>query len=254
MATPNSWLSTGLFLALITAAQLAAQTASLPGPEHAAAAASNRVHRLYLESVQHAGTNAASPAAARQLALACFDRADYATNDAQRATLAEQGIAASRRAIQLEPRSAAAHHYLGLNLGQLARTKLLRALHLLTEMEAAWTTAAALDAKFHYGGPHRSLGLLYLDAPGWPVSLGSRAKARQQLQRAVQLCPEYPDNALCLLEAQLKWGETRLVRAQLDNVARTIATARATFTGETWARDWLDWDERWRKIKAKAMR
>ena len=67
--------------------------------------------------------------AAWQFARACFDLADLATNRSARATVAEQGIAASRRAVAREPNLAAAHYYLGMNLGQLAQTKSLGALN-----------------------------------------------------------------------------------------------------------------------------
>ena len=48
------------------------------------------------------------------------------------------------RAILLAPDSAAAHFYLGVNLGQLARTKLFTALGLLSDMETAWNRTVEL--------------------------------------------------------------------------------------------------------------
>jgi tetratricopeptide (TPR) repeat protein len=212
--------------------------------------ASNRVHRLYLESQHRWQDQTNSAQAAWQFARACFDRADFAVNDSERARFAEEGITASRRAIALEPNSAAAHYYLGLNLGELAQTKMLGALKLIEQMETAWKRAVELDEKFDYAGPHRSLGLLYLDAPGW--SVGSRTNARRHLQKAVELFPDFPDNRLCLLEAQLKWGETRAVQGQIAAVEELLRTARGKLTGEEWVREWQDWDRRWRKIKAKA--
>jgi tetratricopeptide (TPR) repeat protein len=224
------------------------------GAEPLASATSSvaQVEGLYREarSRWHAGTNSAE--AAWHFARACFDRAEFATNDTQRAALAEEGIAASKRALALAPDSAAARLYLGMNLGQLARTKLFTALHLLDEMEATWKKAIELDAKFDHAGAHRSLGLLYLDAPGWPLSLGSRAKARQHLKKAVELCPDYPGNQLCWLEALLKWDEMKAVRAQIDAVEVILQTARGRLAGEEWKRDWEEWDARWKKIKARA--
>src|SRR5207248_6916974 len=108
----------------------------------------------------------------------------------RRAEIAEQGIAAARQGIERAPRLAAPHYYLALNLGQLARTKKLGALRLVDEMEAELKAAIALDPKFDYAGPHRSLGLLYADAPGWPTSIGNHSKARQHLHTAIELSPE----------------------------------------------------------------
>ncbi|MCX6930190.1 MAG: hypothetical protein NT154_44320 [Verrucomicrobia bacterium] len=58
---------------------------------------------------------------------------------------ADQGIAACRLAIMRETNSAPAHYYLGLNLGQLARTKGLGALKLVDQMEREFNRAHDLD-------------------------------------------------------------------------------------------------------------
>ena len=229
----------------------AAETAIPELPRVRAGAASNRVHQAYVEFSERFAREATNVPVACEFARACFDRADFATNDAQRAALAEQGIAASRRAILLSPDSAAAHFYLGVNLGQLARTKLFTALGLLYDMEAAWKRTAELDEKYNYAGGHRCLGLLYLDAPGWPLSLGSRTKARRHLQKAAELDPDHPENRLCLLEARLRWGEARAVQGQFAAMETTLQSARTNYTGEVWARDWEDWDARWKKLKAR---
>lgn len=221
-------------------------------PEASSRANSNRVHLAYVKTKAQFAHETTNSQTAWHFARACFARADFSTNDAQRAAFAEQGIAASKRAIDLSSNSAAGYFYLGVNLGQLARTKLFTALGLLDEMEVAWEKSIALDAKFHYAAADRSLGLLYLDAPGWPLSLGSRSKARQHLQKATERVPEYPENHLCWLEARLKWGETKAVKAQLATMETMMQSARTNLTGERWSRDWEDWDARWKTIKAKA--
>jgi len=58
--------------------------------------------------------------AAWEFARACFDRAEFATNDTERVIIADQGIAACRRLLERQTGSAPAHYYLGMNLGQLA--------------------------------------------------------------------------------------------------------------------------------------
>ena len=257
MATTNSrgalrepWLLCSLLLCV--AAACGARAAEPAGTTPSPAAVASRVHRLYLESQHRWQQKTNSAEAAWRFARACFDWADLALDDAQRAALAEQGIVASRQAIQLQPNSAPAYYYLGLNLGQLAQTKRLSALKLVDQMEEAWKRAIELDETFDYAGPHRSLGLLYRDAPAW--SVGSRTKARQHLQKAVELCPVYPGNRLSLLEAQLDWGETRAVQSQLGAMEEQLQSARTKFIGEEWVRDWQDWDKRWRKIKARVVK
>ncbi len=240
-------------MVLLRVAFSAAAVTAIPAhPPTASGAHSNRIHAAYVEGKGQFAAQPTNLIIAWQFARACFERADYSTDDAQRAALAGQGIAASRRAIQIHSNSAAAWFYLGVNLGQLARTKLFTALGLLDEMESAWERSIAIDPRFHFAAAERSLGLLYLDAPGWPVSLGSRNKARRHLQNAVTLSPEYPENHLCWLETRWRWGEHKAVQAQLAAVESALASARTNFAGTLWSHDWEDWNARWNKIKIRA--
>src|SRR6185503_2697850 len=234
-------LSVGLGASGIRAADDVARVTSIPA----------RPKRVYDEAKERYRKETNGVEAAWVFGRAAFDLAELATNDTQRAALAQEGIDACRHGIGLDPKSAPAHYYLGLNLGQLATTKLLGALKLVDQMEDVWKKTIQLDPKFDYAGGHRTIGILYRDAPGWPTSLGSRSKARQHLQKAVELCPEYPGNRLSLFEAYAKWGEKKAVQSQATATEEFLKTARQQFTGEAWALDWRDWDKRWEKIKAK---
>jgi tetratricopeptide (TPR) repeat protein len=187
--------------------------------------------------------NPEDPRLAWTFGRACFELAEFATNHVERAAIAELGIAACRAAVALSSNCAPAHYYLGLNFGQLARTKGLGALKLITHIEREFLAATALDPQLEYAGPHRSVGLLYLDAPVI-ASVGSRSKAKHHLQRAVDLAPTYPDNRLCLLEAYLKWGDRAAARRELKALQEIWSKARAEFTGDKWGPDWPDWERR----------
>ncbi len=190
-------------------------------------------------------------AAAWRFASACFDQCEFSRNNADRARFAKEGIAACRQALALDPKVAGAHYYLGMDLAQLARTELLGALGLLGEVEKEWQTTIQLDEHFDYAGADRNLGLLYRDAPGWPLSIGSRAQARQHLLRAVALHPEYPENHLNLIEAHLKWNnhsQAALAAAALEGI---LAQAKKQFTGPAWESYWEDWNKRWQAIQSK---
>src|SRR5436309_1547651 len=80
-------------------------------------------------------TNSGSIDSAITVARTAFDYAELAPNDNIRENIANQGIATGREAIRMNTNSAPAHYYLALNISQLARTKMLKALRLLTEME-----------------------------------------------------------------------------------------------------------------------
>jgi hypothetical protein len=189
-------------------------------------------------------SNTNSSAAARQFARACYDFADFATNKTERAAIANQGIAACRQIIARDTNSVAAHYYLGMNLGQLARTKNLGALKIIREMESEFKTAEALDPRFDYAGPERNLGLLYRDAPGWPTSIGSKRKAKNYLELAQKIAPDYPENHLNLIESFLQWRESDNAERALNALDSLWSKAQTNFTGEKWGQNWDDWSTR----------
>ncbi|MBM3882386.1 MAG: hypothetical protein FJ387_22130 [Verrucomicrobia bacterium] len=220
-----------------------------PPPAHTpdgsdAAGFAARAQSLYLEAKAQFEAAPDDGRRAWEFGRACFDWAEYATQDRQRASLAQEGIAACRALLERERQVAAAHYYLALNLGQLARTKTLGALKLVGEMEDALHAARDLDPTFDQAGPDRTLGLLYLDAPGWPASIGSRTKARRHLQQALELAPDFPDNHLSFIEAHLRWGERQAAHAKLATLDALWVPARGRLTGLAWASSWADWERR----------
>ena len=202
----------------------------------------------YQQAEKRYQTQPLSDEAAWQFARACFDLADVATTRTERASIAERGIAASREVIVRAPNLAPAHYYLGMNLAQLAQTKGLGALRLVTQMEHEFTLVLKLDEQFDFAGADRNLGLLYRDAPAIG-SIGSRSKARQHLERAVELAPQYPENCLNLIEAYLKWGNRTGARGELRAVELLWPTARTNFVGAAWASSWADWQPRFEKLQ-----
>jgi tetratricopeptide (TPR) repeat protein len=191
--------------------------------------------------------------AAWQFGRAAYDWADFAHSKQQRADIAEQGIAACRRLIEREPNSAAAHYYLGLGLGQLARTKHLGALKLVSQMETEFTIAINLNSNLDYAGPDRSLGLLYFEAPGWPTSIGSKPKARLHLQRAAKLCPNYPENLIELTDFHLRNGDRNTAIRDLKQLDELWPAAKQEFSGERWESNWAEWQTRLDALRKKIL-
>ena len=191
------------------------------------------------------------PAAAWNFGRACYAWAEFAPNARQRATVARAGIEACRRAIQINPSLGVAHYYLAMDLGQLAQTRTLGALVLVREMEAEFKKAIELDATVDHAGPYRCLGQLYRDAPGSPISIGNRSRARECLSKAVELCPDYPGNQLLLIEALLRWGETDAAVARMNGVEQSLARAGERLKSVEWTLSLADWAERWENVKKK---
>jgi hypothetical protein len=244
MATFNSQTGRALKLNFVAGISLFAAAgiifAGEPQNKIFAARAEAEFHRAQkqFQSDKNNSTNA------WQFARASYDFADFATNNAQRAAIANQGIAACRQLITRESNSAPAHYYLAMDCGQLARAEFIGALRLVREMEREFKTAADLDKQFDFAGPERCLGLLYRDAPGWPASIGSKHKSRAFLEQAEKLAPDYPENHLNLAESYLKWGERDAAKKELDALDSLWPKAQTNFTGENWEQSWADWSMR----------
>jgi tetratricopeptide (TPR) repeat protein len=208
-----------------------------------ARAAYGEAAKAYHESPLAAGL-------AWKFARACYDVADYATNNTERAAFAEEGITACRNLISKDPRSVSAHYYLGMNLAQLARTKGIAALKIVNQMRDQFVLAQELDPAFDHAGPDRNLGLLYHEAPSW-ISIGNRSKSHHHLQAAVDIAPDYPENHLNLAEACLAWGDRNGAKREFKALEMIWETAHATYSGVLWASSWLDWERRFAQLKNK---
>ena len=190
--------------------------------------------------------------AAWALGQACFWRGEFAANDEDRNALANEGISVCRDLIIRAPTVPEGHYYLAMNLGQLARTKWLEALNIVKDIERGMKLAAAMQPSLDHAGPDRCLGLLYRDAPGWPISIGSKSKARAHLLRAVELAPELPENHLVLIETWVMWKDKKVLQRDLDALDELLPKARKQLTGADWAAYWDDWDRRWKEVQARS--
>jgi hypothetical protein len=186
-----------------------------------------------------------------EFSRASFDVAEFATNDTERAALARTGIEAAETALRIDDTCAPAHYYLAMNYGQLARTQTLGALRLVSQMEKQFKTVAKLDPGFDYAGADRNLGILYREAPGWPASIGSRAKARTHLEKSVKLRPDYPGNQLELLHSYLDWKEHRKARSLLEGVEKCLGSGKERFAGDAWEWSWDEWNRAWTALQAR---
>jgi tetratricopeptide (TPR) repeat protein len=212
----------------------------------------SRAERAFHDAEKLADTRPVAVSALVQLARGAFDAAEFTRSDDQREAFAMRGIEAARSALERESTNAAAHYWLGMDLGQLARTKTLGALKLVREMEREFQRAAELDADYDYAGADRSLAYLYRDAPGWPTSIGNKKKALEHFDRAVKLHPEFPDNQLGLVEAFEKWADRQSFEKQLKVAERVMAEAKKKFTGPSWEASWADWKKRLADLKRKS--
>lgn len=204
--------------------------------------------RAFAQAKTNYSMHSADIRAAWEFGRSTFELADILPGNARRALVAQEGIAACKQALERAPDSAPLHYYLGLNLGELARTKTLGALRLVDQMEKEFIKSIELDPSFDYAGAERSLGILYRDAPVL-ASIGSKSKARTHLQRALELAPHYPENRLDMVESELKWGNRKAARRELQLLEDGWEAARAELAGPAWVASWADWTARLEKAR-----
>jgi tetratricopeptide (TPR) repeat protein len=195
-------------------------------------------------------SNTNDPVAAWNFGRTCYDWADFSETKSQRGAIAYEGMAACHQSLSLT-NSAGAHYYLALNMGQLAQAEMLEGRKLVREMVPEFEAVAELDPHFDYAGPERGLGLIYRDAPGWPLSIGDHAKAVEYLEKAATLEPDYPENYLNLAETYLKSGGRAKVKKNMDALDVLWPKAQKNLTGVEWEQSWQDWSKRRDDVREK---
>jgi len=221
---------------------LMALATSVPGQVATNRAFAARAEQAFLQAQKQFAAQPGNVAIAWQLGRASFDWA-----------LAQTGIDACRHSLVRDPKSAPAHYYLAMNFGQLADAEApsIAAYKLVKEIEREFKTATEMDEKLDFAGPPRCLGLLYRDAPGWPISIGSKRKAREFLDRAAALAPDYPENQLNLAESHLRWHQLAEAEKALKKLDALWPFARTNLVGEIWGQSWDDWTARRAAAKAE---
>ncbi len=205
-----------------------------------------RAHQAFVRAQQEFAARPGQADAAIHLGRASYDWAEFATNSAQRAVVAQAGIGACRQLLAREPKSAPGHYYLAMDYGELAIAEApsIAAYKLIGEIEREFKAAANQDERLDFAGPPRSLGLLYRDSPGWPVSIGSKRKAREWLEHAAALAPDFPENQMNLLESHILWHQADEAEKAWQKLAAIWPAARTNLAGVAWEQSWDDWTTR----------
>lgn len=155
------------------------------------------------------------------------------------------GLAAGKRAVELDPDRIEGHYYLAALHGfnaQAQRGGDVKPLVQLLISEGE--LAAKVDEKYDSGGPHRLLGTMYARAPAPPVAVGDPEKAVSHLQKAVALAPDYPLNQIYLAEALI--ADERYPDAEA-----AIQTAKKLLTDSKWDKRRDAWKLELSKIERK---
>lgn len=114
----------------------------------------------------------------------------------------EEGLEYATRATEIDDEHANAHYWRGVLMGRIGEERgILQSLFMVPDIMRAVERTLELDPE--HGGAHLLASQVYRKAPGWPLSIGNRAKALEHALEAVRLNPDATNRMLNLAEAYL---------------------------------------------------
>jgi hypothetical protein len=179
-------------------------------------ASARQAAQLWTDALAHDGASPAAFEPAWKLARACYWLGNHAPERERRAFL-EQGIAAGRKAVALQPGRPEGHFWIAANMGTLAESFGLRAgLRYRGEIKRELETVLRLDPGFQAGSADRALGRWYDKVPG--LFGGSSKRAEQHLRASLTYDPDSTVTHFFLAELYLDEGRKADARAALQKV------------------------------------
>jgi len=151
-----------------------------------------------------------------KLARARYWLGSHAPEGERRAFL-ENGIAAARAAVAIEPDKPEGHFWLAANMGTLAESFGLRqGLKYRGEIKDELLTVLRLDPAFQQGSADRALGRWYYKVPG--LFGGSNRKSEEHLRRSLTYNPSSTASLYFLAETLIDSKRKSEARATLERL------------------------------------
>ena len=160
--------------------------------------------------------NAKDFESAWKLARARYWLGGHAPDDQRRAFL-DQGIAAARAAIALEPEKPEGHFWLAANMGALAESFGVRqGLKYRGDIKSELLTVLRIDPAFQQGSADRALGRWYFKVPG--LFGGSSSKSEEHLRRSLTYNPSSSASLFFLAETLIGSNRKQEARTLLEQL------------------------------------
>ena len=201
------------FAGSATAGSASAQSADALYADRANLASARRAADLWSAEL---AANARAFDAAWKLARTDYWLGGHAP-EAERRGFLENGIAAGRTAVVLEPNKPEGHFWIGANMGALAESFGLRAgLKYRGSIKEELETVIRLNPLFQQGSGYRALGRWYYKVPG--LFGGSNKLSEQNLRAALKINPNSTATHYYLAELLDDAGRKAEARAELQAV------------------------------------
>lgn len=133
----------------------------------------------------------------------------------QKLELFETGKAYAEQGVSVIPNSPDAHFWSGALIGKVGQTKgILNSLFMIKPLKASLDRVLEIDSQ--YARAYFALSQLYLQAPGWPLSIGDKKLALENAERSVELDPDDPEHLVQLARVLIESKRKDEAKALLD--------------------------------------
>jgi tetratricopeptide (TPR) repeat protein len=151
-----------------------------------------------------------------RLARVCYWIGDHTGAKDLKKTILLQGVEHAKKAVELDPKRAEGHFWLGVCYGVYGEAKgVLKSLALVKPIKEAMRRVLEIDPAYDRGGADRVLGRVYHEVPGFAG--GSEKQSLEHLLKAVEYGPRVGLNLLYL-------ADTYISLDRIDDARKTLET------------------------------
>lgn len=135
----------------------------------------------------------------------------------KRLVLYEKGKEYTEKAIELAPDSPDSYYWYASLTGRIGQTRgILQSLFMVKPMKEALHRVLELDPQ--YASAYYVLSMLYMEAPGWPLSIGNKNLSLENALRSVELEDDNYDFLFNLAQVYLDHNEKRKAQEILEDL------------------------------------
>lgn len=146
----------------------------------------------------------------------------YYGREAKRQDYVQQGLEYANTAVKLKPRGEEGLFYHGALAGRLAELNFKYSADAIKIIESRMLELIENKSTFFYGGPDRVLAIVYMRAPGAPLSVGDYDKSLAHMQRALHIESHWLENQLYMAELEFRLGKKKSDPASINSARKRL--------------------------------
>ncbi|WP_372367517.1 TRAP transporter TatT component family protein [Candidatus Uabimicrobium sp. HlEnr_7] len=128
---------------------------------------------------------------------------DLIDNDEKKDLYALEGIKYAQQGMQANSKSPECLYYQAVCLGLYSQLHPITSLGRIRQMIESGKQAVEIDGSIFYGGPHRLLGYIYLQAPE-SLGFGDLDLALEHFEQALEIAPNHAGNLVAMAQAHIE--------------------------------------------------